>query len=291
VTVFHTVDGGRKWQPATLRLTRPPTFGAYQGVTLDFLDRQRGWLALGLGANANVDYGAELFHTQDGGATWAQVSLVPGSFGFEFVNRDDGWAVRGSGGQWLLYRTKDGGRSWHRVALPSAPLSKKPLEAFLGLPEFFSSRVGVLEACFIVRGPMEAVTPGGLKGPSERNYVVFYKTTDAGNSWVPATPLTGPDFSDQVVLVTAALPGPSTWILAPPKQLHVTTDAGRSWHTIKPTNALVTPSSFVEELQFLSPQAGWVLSCHSAAYGQCDQGGVMSSTTDGGHAWRQLNRA
>ncbi len=287
--VFRTVDGGRTWQPATLGLSRPPAFG-YESVALDFLDRRHGWLALGLGGNANFDYGAELFHTQDGGATWTQVSPVPASFGFEFVNPDDGWAVGGPAVQ-SLYRTKDGGRSWHRVRLPPAPLRRKPLQTLLGLPEFFSPQEGVLEACFIVRGPMEVVTLTGLKGPSERNYVVFYRTADGGNSWEPTTPLTGPDFRDQVVLVTAATPDASTWVLAPRELLHVTSDAGRSWHTIEPTTALVTPSSFVDQLQFLSPQVGWALSCHSAAFGGCEPGGAMFSTTDGGHIWRQVNRS
>ncbi len=214
-TVFRTVDGGRTWQPATLRLSRPPAFGAYESVVLDFLDRRHGWLALGLGVNANFDYGAELFHTQDGGATWTQVLSVPASFGFEFVNPDDGWAV-GRPAMQSLYRTKNGGRSWHRVRLPPAPLRRKPFQTFLGLPEFFSPQEGVLEACFIVRGPMEVVTLTGLKGPSQRNYVVFYRTADGGNSWEPTTPLTGPDFRDQVVLVTATTPDASTWVLAPP---------------------------------------------------------------------------
>lgn len=117
-SLWHTADGGQTWNEQTL----PEGASILHGV--QFIDSQRGW-AVGaryVGDNPRPEHRMVIYHTTDGGQTWAeqyapdlQVSLTD----VEFVDAEHGWAVGfvtnsgDSGG--ATFHTTDGGATWERL--------------------------------------------------------------------------------------------------------------------------------------------------------------------------------
>lgn len=98
--IFHTVDGGKVWQPQKSQTVE-------QLFSVDFADAKRGWI---------VGRSGTILHTSDGGATWTkQVSNTDKHlFSVDFVDADTGIAV-GDWGAVLL--TSDGGKTWREQSL------------------------------------------------------------------------------------------------------------------------------------------------------------------------------
>lgn len=104
--IMKTLDGGATW------LTRAREFKPAKAeiTALSFIDEQHGWA---------VSYDAFIFHTNDGGATWALQDSIRASNGvsfplrrIHFTSADSGWAVGGIGGFSQIAQTIDGGKHW-----------------------------------------------------------------------------------------------------------------------------------------------------------------------------------
>jgi photosystem II stability/assembly factor-like uncharacterized protein len=157
-----THDSGATWSKQTLPImpTYPPVFSD---------------------ANNGVLLGVEgLLATSDGGATWTVRSL-PGASFVDFINANQGWAVRFIGNdenqsEFGLYSTSDGAGTWTRIDMVSLPhlppdayWRAKGVDAGAWGLDFVDSKTGFWTIC------------GGPPGPCLGSGL--YKTTDAGHSW------------------------------------------------------------------------------------------------------------
>ncbi|WP_425420631.1 YCF48-related protein [Phaeodactylibacter xiamenensis] len=99
VTLLKTADGGGNWTDIT-----PENVGFISNIF--FLDSNHGWVG-------NRD--GQLFITQDGGQTWAQVMVAEGLEEYVeplFVDELNGYASLRED----FYRTSDGGFTWEKIA-------------------------------------------------------------------------------------------------------------------------------------------------------------------------------
>lgn len=234
--LFHTVDGGHTWRRAAI-----PAFGPFY-----FVDAKNGWTLAG----------NDVYRSTDSGQTWAKI----GHAGFPdsqttmtFLDTVSGWVIPGSASksEWTLYVTRDGGHSWQRQQLP-LPAYTKPEGAVLRSLVFFAARDGILPVS------------------TSDSRLVACITHDGGITWTHAAPVTvtkwGPlSFADIN----------HGWV-ADGSVLHMTTDGGHQWTTIRPGPPFIDVT--LGDLDFISPRVGW-------AAGQPLYSPFLLKTVDGGHVW------
>ncbi len=216
-TVLRTTDGGISWE-------RREVTGA--DSTLEFrdvhaLNANVAWvLAAGPGAKSRI------YHTRDGGASWALQFTNADSAAFydcfTFFDSRRGVAFSdAAGGRTLVLRTENGGASWAHVVASRVPA---PLE---GEGAFAASG-----GCVTSHGSKHAwITTGSPEGR-------VLRTTDAGRSWTPfATPfvkgdgagMTAASFRDsrRGIGVGARISAMARDTAA--HAVGITTDGGRTW--------------------------------------------------------------
>jgi photosystem II stability/assembly factor-like uncharacterized protein len=269
--IDRTTDGGRTW-----RASAPPRcLEACGGTHLSFVDTQRGFVIAEQG----------LFATSDGGATWTRVARPHFSGRIAFLDMRHGvgvsdpsrWggpqsAVPFGGG--IPYRTTDGGRTWLRVPL-APPAAYAGWERTASPVRFF--------------GP-KGVLPVRYRDPrTHTQRLVVYTSADGGRSWrpqlVPAKVRWSRAFFTWGVpadgLLSAA--SPCVWIVNGSRVLHLTTDAGRSWRTVRPVD--LPARATIGQVQFLSADDGWAVVWLPKGTGGS---GALVRTTDGGLTWTPL---
>ena len=214
----ETVDGGRTWRIVPLKL--PTQVGA---PVVDFSDAQHGWLLLDLASSMQQEQAA-LYATVDGGAHWTAIAStatggalpVAGFKDVTFRNATDGWLTAG----WpvpaglALYRTTDGGHTWAQQALPGLPSGS----GWSIRPPVFDGTWGAVEVAGVTTPPTSTLivyvsSDGGatwrptppLRSAMPADPVLlspltwlvyqpdpagaFYRSTDAGVSWVRVDPV------------------------------------------------------------------------------------------------------
>jgi hypothetical protein len=108
INVYATVGSRDHWQEiSSIQAEGPISQGS-----LSFVDSQTGWLSLRLPSSSNFNLG-RLFHTTDGGHSWAQLPIPTGGE-IHFVDNQRGWVEGGASGD-ELYSTNNGGQSWTRL--------------------------------------------------------------------------------------------------------------------------------------------------------------------------------
>jgi len=110
--LFHTTNGGAVWTLISRTTLGNPTPEAGVGdlpngngaVQILFLDAAHGWMGLN-------SPGVNLFRSQDGGVTWAEVAVIPAAVPVTSINFTDAMhgTVITSEGTWT---TSDGGVTW-----------------------------------------------------------------------------------------------------------------------------------------------------------------------------------
>lgn len=193
ITIYKTADGGRDWTPVTAEIQ----IGAGGPVEFDFVDVNNGWLVVsqdeGAGQNA-----ISLLKTTDGGATWAIISTnglesgstpvpdcFPGHALIRFYDTKNGYAtVDDASGAVNLYATNDGGVTWLQQAVTPPEVSQNDwYNAYP--PQFFLNGTGIMPVSC-----MPVSTAAANTSPDAANTMYFYMTSDAGKTWVLATPMT-----------------------------------------------------------------------------------------------------
>ncbi|MEO8359433.1 MAG: YCF48-related protein [Vicinamibacteria bacterium] len=230
-----------------------------------FLDRTHGWL---------INVRAEVYGTQDGGASWQQLAkLAPDQFlrcvGFSSLTT--GWAgnLNVTVGQikpdYSLFETTDGGRTWSNI---SSRIQGVPVVGLCGMR---------------LPAPDTIVAVGRWNGPA-----VFVKSTDGGRTWISrsfdglATGMVDVFFFNalQGFAVGGLGVGSSdaeqrssrTVILA-------TSDGGATWQTRYMSAGI---GQWAWKIHFVDEFTGYV-----TTEGPTPEG-VVLKTVDGGLSWRPM---
>jgi photosystem II stability/assembly factor-like uncharacterized protein len=175
-TILHTSDGGAHWVRQMVATT-----DKFDGVV--FTDTNTGWATAVRPVHYDDigepdDWRASIWHTSDGGQTWAQ-QQVPGDVSLlsriDFVDSQTGWTVGvklvGYEANWwpqqhgAIYHTTDGGRTWTEQYSPELAMSFKAVD-------FVDANNGWVAGF---------VTESSIQGG------VMYHTTDGGKTWARQT--------------------------------------------------------------------------------------------------------
>ncbi len=281
LTVYVTADGGHHWT------ARAPT--AWPAFLVYFRGLE-GW-ATSMGGFPNGSDPA-LYHTTDGGASWAAVGPVPGGLRFhgfglgdnplQFASSQKGWfATRWGGkpGDSGLFITTDGGHSWVPQTV-QPPVGVAESDLMLGYPELLSDGKMLLPAFVCHEGDSNCFEVTGT---------FFYSSTDGGITWANPQPLQAPIgmrptdessdfFLDSVNWWFTSVRQPSAAEPVPQasQTLGRTTDGGKTWQVFN--------SPTIIELRFTDPARGWALATTGQYFSY-----VLFRTTDGGADWQEVH--
>jgi hypothetical protein len=273
--IIRSTDGGATWTFVALP-------GCLQGCggapSMSFVDAEHGFATTGPDQFGRTT----MFSTSDGGASWQELSLLPGEMSgaqITFSNLADGWAVTAaidntsdaaspSSEENTLLRTTDGGLTWQ-------PAPGLPVHGLYELPTFFGNDDGLVVSY----------------GPSPTTFT----TSDGGATWTAhRLPFgsTGPALPpSQYQPVPFAAPSFMTWFALTSHALIETTDAGAHWQTVTSQITWQTAFGPSQSLYFFSATDGWVLNpevpCTAADSWNC--GTELTATDDGGRTWKAMN--
>ena len=256
--LFATSDGGRRWRTVSL----PP--GQHFGLDARFLNPSVGWYLDTAAYPDRTQQPTAMWWTSNGGASWSElwrvdsqhsasggVPLNGSKYVLGFRDITIGWMAVSQGGSSSLLVTSNGGHSWSPVDLPlREPAALAHLELL---------RVGA--AVLLAKTPT-----AWLALPSR----------DGGRTWeegrpVPiATPAPGqwdrPSFIDH-----------DHWAVADGSRLHVTSDAGFTWHDV--STALPAGIAALHDLWLTAGGEGWATADDAAGHVR------VLHTTDAGVHW------
>ena len=200
----RTTDGGNTWIPGKMGNDHSLQFSNISAVSED-----EAWVAM----NKRFTYGGGLYHTTDGGVTWAQAGVGEifdeNSFPnfVHFKDRNKGIAMGDpNNGYFEIYTTTNKGKKWKRV--PEADL-----------PPIVPGEFGWISGFYAVGETVWFGTSAGR----------IYKTTNFGKDWTVST--VDPDgkfvneiaFNDDMMRGVAHLRGVGGTFL------YATTDGGATW--------------------------------------------------------------
>ena len=256
-TLYRTTDGGQTWQSAAV------PFG---GGRVQFQEDKKFAVVLAGRGVAAGSQGVDLYQTSDGGANWNLISRAdpenPSDQGIPFGGNKSGVTFLDSARGWVtgfipmdgavyLYATQDNGKTWKLVPL-DLPTGWQQAQIEAKPPVFFGGQDGIL--------PLRASSNVGL--------MVFYVTSDGGDTWQATTPLEASGL--------IAIPSANDIIVWNGAKLHYSLDAGQSWQERTPNIDL---SQGLVALQFVDRHTGWALSQNGSST-------RLYSTTDGGSTWQ-----
>ncbi len=294
--IWHTEDGGRRWQLQTSSVT-------CRLESVWFLDDRLGWAVGGWTHPYTHKSSGVVLHTRNGGQRWESVPrlALPALRRVRFFDARHGWAA---GGMSELYpsgvlATNDGGLSWSSIpASTTAPwLSGDFFDPHTGIvagdggllarvwatglepsrparPELRAVRnVRCLAADTPSVEPANggSVAAGRLRvGWAVGDGGLAVLTVDGGRSWqLPAEPL--PAASGQFDYRAVAVLGGNCWIAGTPGScVFHTPDGGRTWDCLSTGQALP-----IRSLTFLDANRGWAVGAL----------GTILATRDGGRNW------
>jgi photosystem II stability/assembly factor-like uncharacterized protein len=249
--LLHTSNGGRTWSRLhdfVASASRSP--GPF-GESLDFVDRARGFAALG----------GRIYRSLDGGRTWSPLPFrCGGSFfafgGVAFVNAQRGYAICGSQAATdeqskELFTTADGGSHWRLLTRTAKHGVGLPWIGFADGLAFPAAGVGYLSA----------------------DRAGIYRTSDAGHSWRTVL------FTDDTYAVEDAswIDAHSGFVLLFNSGLARTDNGGVHWRQLYPR----PPGLPTGPVSFSSATEG----VGAGTPGLLGSPGAIIATSDGGRTW------
>jgi len=277
--LLSTADGGLHWRAADLPVG---PFSGWSAQSIDFADRNNGWLMIGLGSFGDVACGqakeaVAIYRTRDGGATWSEIvrvdqqhpsshglKLEAGKVGLSFRTTDSGYITTSDPTEGdIVYFTKDGGDSWNPQALP---INQGRGVAVIAPPNWITSDVGLmsvdissrpLSACTLrspstepqpsrTPEPWDVEGPANLVAPAPGPWLLA--TTDGGASWIVLEP------SSRWGSISSVAPTDGThWFVASADNIWRTADGGRQWAVNK---SVLKPGCDFGDLGFVNPTNG-----------------------------------
>lgn len=277
-TLYLTQNGGQTWTKHVFTKNSPGSTVGQVPVTLTMVDSKQLWMAtqvpdFGMGGTTP----GALYRTQDGGATWHEVSAhveknVVSFAWLEFLTPKTGFTVGAKqsmqadtgatdGNPDRLYETHDGGRSWKlaNITLPSG--------RFVSVlkPTFFSEETGVL--------PVMVRRPGGL------STLMLYSTADGGVTW-QCVGRRGLTASLMAVDFTSVKNG----YLLDGTRLYHSADGGAHWEPVGTAPSVVQSGNV--SIQFTDERHGWLSVGGNLWATPSTAPIVVYRTVDGGRTWK-----
>jgi photosystem II stability/assembly factor-like uncharacterized protein len=275
--VWHTLDGGKTWQPS--KPLELHDGGAFLVSGISFADREAGWLLVAIGSRENLAPSA-LFRTVDGGKTWERMAYDLEGDGhlldtrFEklitFADRSTGMVVPdvGDPDPYLLW-SDDGGLTWERRDLPVPDWYPRFFEIFDFSPGCLTIDAELISASTAF-ALVECPKP---EGPS----LALYQTMDGGQTWdVARVPEDG--YSRWGIQFHDPQAG---WLFGP--TIYQTSDGGGSWMKVKEVS---WDSAYFD---FLDPLQGWAVAVDNVDRGWMET--ALVRTENGGQTWQEVNPA
>lgn len=295
-SVYRTTNGGRTWIKVIANTSPVAHFRS-----IGFASATRGWAGnLGPGSyDGNVTDTNMLYETFDGGATWSVVPGIneSGMKGFCAMHVRDAQHIYGVGrvrGPAYFAKSENGGTSWTVTNLTAAGAMGGLMDVYfkdaqngfiVGMntnlftaPPYYGSiarttnggqtwqvlvTTPVASSYFWkMSWPSANVGYASLQQNASYNTVVFYKTTDGGNTWVSnGIPLSAigspPSFALQGIGFVSETEGwmggsSSTSVSYEQSFIH-TTDGGQTW-----TPAGYNNTRSINRVRFTSPTLGYM---------------------------------
>lgn len=287
-TILHTADGGTEW--GSIQIPTPliaPGCGSECVTNLRF-------------ANADVGYAFgpdALYMTTDGGATWGT-----NQGDTKYLEVADGTALRVAGGE--LQIAEVGSEQWQAAAVPPTAQSVKQLvrsshDAYALSVSKTAASTGAAQSVIAStddgktwadRGdpcqPEPALSPGQLVAGADGSLTVVCQDSPVSKTVTPTRSVVtstdgGKTFSDPVALPATAqdvrfAAASSSVLFYVDKQLHRSTDSGRSWAIVSPDPVATSQSSPIVFLGFETPDTGRLVTGGSS---------TIWMTTDSGADW------
>lgn len=295
-SVYRTTNGGRTWIKVIANTSPVAHFRS-----IGFASATRGWAGnLGPGSyDANVTDTNLLYETFDGGATWSVVPGIneSGMKGFCAMHVMDAQHIYGVGrvrGPAYFAKTENGGTSWTITNLTAAGVMGGLMDVYFkdaqngfivgmdtnlfAAPPYFGSiarttngglswqvqvTTTVTNSYFWkMSWPSANVGYVSLQQNASYNTVVFYKTTDGGNTWVSnGIPLSAigapPSFALQGIGFVSEtegwMGGSSSTALTYAQNFIHTTDGGLTWSPAGYNN-----TRSINRIRFASPTLGYM---------------------------------
>lgn len=258
--ILKTTDGGDQW-------INIPVPGYHEVVY--FVDEDYGWMC-GLSGS--------ILKTTNGGINWSQQNSGVSYHlnDVQFYDRNTGYAA---GFGKTLLKTTNGGQNWFSALNPSAMTTfhalyiKDPMNVYTtadlsciyrssdGGQTWDSLSVGMPNPFFTIFFLNN--NTGWVSGCCG----MYFKTTDAGNSWTPETYLTpglsiySADFIDEN----------TGWVSADAGYILRTTNGGETWDSLYSGTI-----NDLRTIQFVNDSTGWVVGY---------DGTILKTTNGGGQGW------
>lgn len=250
--LFRSSDRGASWEQRPL----PPAPNA----DITFVDNNEGWVSLAGSGQQCDGPGLTVWHTTDGGTSWAQLApsgLADGrcKLNLSFTDATHGFVDAFAPlSAPAIYRSSDGGQSWSGPSMIPDP------------PGF-------------VTQPGAAIQPGKVRAfgttslvlarDPARGRIFVYRSSDGGATWQYAG--VGPSTEVSVALVTA-----TRWLqIVPGGTSQETTDGGATWHAYTTDYAQAAP---------VAPE----ITFGDASVGYATVRGAIQRTVDGGAHWTTI---
>jgi len=249
VHFWYTDNGGQRWTEHTHRFAPLATPNTAM-TSIDFLNRNQGWIGWGLG----------LWETDNGGQSWHRAVItqtaMPTSATVSFTSPTTGWAVVPDAGKvtsgFSIYRSTTQGTTWQSMSIIQVP----GVYALDSAPTF-SGKTGLLA---VYR--------------SKANALAVLRTLDGGQHWTAISPTVANTLSSSDAWGMQTVGGTSAWAIAEGKLWRYTSDSN-TW-TYRSADRFF---AHVSGIDFLNAQVGWVW--------KADKDGITRiwMTTSGGTHW------
>jgi photosystem II stability/assembly factor-like uncharacterized protein len=263
--LYRTDDGGSMWREIHLQ-------GRMQVTGASFLGAQEAWLP----GVPDAELKQTVYHTTDGGQSWAKLGSVPGpNVELRFHDRRLGWALNGIAAAgnifYEVYQTSDGGATWRRLDIASRDgADQGPMAGTAHLAAGDTLSFSPPSSIWIASG-------AGLSTP----YAGLSVSRDGGKTWQDVNPPLAAEYVKDQPPVVAIAP---QFVTDDDAVLPVTAgnrlvffdshDGGSSWSVLP---AVLPSTQMTPRVQFVNSKDGFAV-CAS----------FLCATQDGGQTWREV---
>jgi photosystem II stability/assembly factor-like uncharacterized protein len=277
--------------PLSISSAQKSTAELGQIRSVAFIGKRHAWF---------VTLGGALWHTQDGGAEWRELtkSQTRNFSCVSFVDHRYGWAVSHDG---FVLRTINGGKSWNIRAKMNYPVSGVGAEQTFFIDKLHGWIIGGIH--YVWR-----TTDGGatwelltnwkdgicsvrrIKFFDSKNgfltcyYNSIFRTFDGGKNWKLTKIAEGGGVVNDIYFS-----GRKGWIAGSKSvYIHHTINNGKNW-TPQSKNGIAASIDNIESLSFIDSIKGWATGEKYLSIGGGSPKGVILQTDNGGHRWHVAN--